>query len=52
MVEGERDVVVVFPKMLPRRAVLEEVWRGTRACLWEGNDERKKRETDEVSEDP
>lgn len=36
VVKGEEDVVVVFPRMLPRRAILETVWRGSRACLWEG----------------
>lgn len=36
VVQGEEDVVVVFPGLLPRRELLEEVWRGTRACLWEG----------------
>ncbi|KAJ4991564.1 GPI-GlcNAc transferase complex [Stagonosporopsis vannaccii] len=36
VVKGEEDVVVVFPKLLPRRAMLEDVWRGARACLWEG----------------
>ncbi|PSN72241.1 hypothetical protein BS50DRAFT_544675 [Corynespora cassiicola Philippines] len=36
VVKGEQDVVVVFPKMLPRRAILEKVWRGARACLYEG----------------
>ncbi|KAF2683095.1 hypothetical protein K458DRAFT_341006 [Lentithecium fluviatile CBS 122367] len=35
VVKGEDDVVVVFPRMLPRRAVLEDVWRGARACLYE-----------------
>ncbi|KAK4569340.1 hypothetical protein LTR86_003102 [Recurvomyces mirabilis] len=35
VVEGEEEVVVVFPNLLPRREVLEEVWRGTRACLYE-----------------
>lgn len=44
VVEGEEDVVVVFPKLLPRRAILEEVWRGARKCLWEGKDERKEEE--------
>jgi phosphatidylinositol glycan class H protein len=38
VVEGEEDVVVVFPTLLPRRAVLEDVWRGTKKCLWEGKD--------------
>lgn len=36
VVEGEEDVVVVFPRLLPRRAVVEKVWRGARGCLWEG----------------
>ncbi|KAF2278999.1 uncharacterized protein EI97DRAFT_354873, partial [Westerdykella ornata] len=36
VVKGEPEVVVVFPKLLPRRAVLERVWRGVRDGLWEG----------------
>ncbi|KAF1951610.1 hypothetical protein CC80DRAFT_575100 [Byssothecium circinans] len=36
VVKGEQDVVVVFPKLMPRRAILEEVWRGARRCLFEG----------------
>lgn len=39
VVAGEEDVVVVFSSLLPRRAILEEVWRGTKKCLWEGKDE-------------
>ncbi|KAG2419662.1 hypothetical protein HFD88_004458 [Aspergillus terreus] len=35
IVEGEGEVVVVFPKLLPGRAILEEVWRGSRHCLYE-----------------
>ncbi|CAO2650132.1 Nn.00g014240.m01.CDS01 [Neocucurbitaria sp. VM-36] len=35
VVEGEKDVVVVFPGLLPRREILEVVWRGARSCLWE-----------------
>ncbi|TKA65954.1 hypothetical protein B0A55_10152 [Friedmanniomyces simplex] len=35
VVEGEEDVVVVFPSVLPRRRVLEQVWRGARGCLYE-----------------
>lgn len=35
VVEGEENVVVVFPKLLPRRKTLEVVWRGARGCLWE-----------------
>ncbi|KAK6844266.1 phosphatidylinositol N-acetylglucosaminyltransferase [Apiospora arundinis] len=38
VVEGEEGLVVVFPKLLPNRAVVEEVWRGVRGCLFdEGN---------------
>jgi phosphatidylinositol glycan class H protein len=37
VVDGEDDVVVVFPRLLPKRAILEEVWRGAKKCLWEGN---------------
>lgn len=36
VVKGEEDVVVVFPRLLPKRAILEEVWRGAKACLYEG----------------
>lgn len=35
VVKSEEDVVVVFPSLLPRRVILEEVWRGARKCLWE-----------------
>ncbi|KAM0796698.1 GPI-GlcNAc transferase complex, PIG-H component-domain-containing protein [Usnea florida] len=35
VVEGEGDVVVVFPNLLPGRAIVEEVWRGARECLYE-----------------
>lgn len=38
VVDGEEDVVVVFPSLLPRRAVVETVWRGVRGCLWEPQD--------------
>jgi phosphatidylinositol glycan class H protein len=43
VVEGEEDVVVVFPTLLPRRAILEEVWRGTKRCLWEHKYEKQLR---------
>ncbi|KAH7397645.1 GPI-GlcNAc transferase complex [Cadophora sp. MPI-SDFR-AT-0126] len=33
VVEGEEEVVVVFPRLLPRRDIVERVWRGCRACL-------------------
>lgn len=35
VVEGEEDVVVVFPGLLPGRKIVEEVWRGVRGCLYE-----------------
>lgn len=35
VVEGEEDVVVVFPRLLPRRQIVEKVWRGARTCLYE-----------------
>lgn len=34
IVEGEKEAVVVFGRVLPGRQVLEEVWRGARAVLW------------------
>ncbi|RMZ73765.1 GPI- c transferase complex [Pyrenophora seminiperda CCB06] len=40
VVEGEGEVVVVFPSLLPRRDVLEVVWRGVRGSLWEGDREK------------
>ncbi|KAK4132894.1 hypothetical protein BT67DRAFT_334436, partial [Trichocladium antarcticum] len=30
VVEGEGDVVVLFPALLPRRRIVEAVWRGVR----------------------
>ncbi|GAB1313237.1 GPI-GlcNAc transferase complex PIG-H component conserved domain-containing protein [Madurella fahalii] len=36
VVEGEEDVVVLFPGLLPRRKIVEAVWRGVRRCLFEG----------------
>ncbi|EXJ57316.1 phosphatidylinositol glycan, class H [Cladophialophora yegresii CBS 114405] len=36
IVEGATEVVVVFPTLLPRRDILEEVWRGSRKCLYSG----------------
>ncbi|KAK1761386.1 putative GPI-GlcNAc transferase complex [Echria macrotheca] len=35
VVEGEEEVVVVFPRLLPRRKIVEAVWRGVRGCLHE-----------------
>ncbi|KAG4413620.1 hypothetical protein IFR04_013242 [Cadophora malorum] len=42
VVEGEEEVVVVFPRLLPRRDIVERVWRGCRACLFEGKKERER----------
>ncbi|KAL6854128.1 GPI-GlcNAc transferase complex, PIG-H component domain-containing protein [Trichoderma novae-zelandiae] len=39
VVEGEENVVVVFPGLLPRRRIVETVWRGVRECLYEGRGE-------------
>ncbi|KND94364.1 hypothetical protein TOPH_01274 [Tolypocladium ophioglossoides CBS 100239] len=41
VVEGEDDVVVVFPGLLLRRRIVETVWRGARECLYEGRPEEK-----------
>ena len=38
VVDGEEDVVVVFPRLLPRRKIVEKVWRGAKACLYEPED--------------
>ncbi|KAJ5793914.1 hypothetical protein N7457_000513 [Penicillium paradoxum] len=35
IVEGEPDALVVFPHMLPKREILEQVWRGSRRCLYD-----------------
>lgn len=50
VVEGEEDVVVVFPGLLPKRAILEEVWRGARKCLWEGKEEKQQKEKGNVDD--
>lgn len=36
IVENTIDVLVVFPSLLPRRELLEQVWRGSRKCLYSG----------------
>lgn len=51
VVEGEEDVVVVFPGLLPKRAILEEVWRGARKCLWEGKEEKQQQKREMESAD-
>ncbi|KAF2997339.1 hypothetical protein E8E13_003295 [Curvularia kusanoi] len=47
VVKGEENIVVVFPHLLPRRSILEEVWRGTRKCLWESASRSEKRSMEE-----
>jgi phosphatidylinositol glycan class H protein len=42
VVEGEGEVVVVFPTLLPKRGMLEVVWRGARGCLWEPTTEKER----------
>ncbi|KAF9697511.1 hypothetical protein EKO04_004103 [Ascochyta lentis] len=49
VVKGEKDIVVVFPGLLPRRAILEEVWRGARKCLWESEGVGRTKETEDGS---
>lgn len=44
VVKAEREVVVVFGKLLPGRKVCEEVWRGARAALWGGVERTEKSE--------
>lgn len=36
VVEGEEELVVVFPRLLPGRKIVEVVWRGVRGCLEPG----------------
>lgn len=45
VVEGEEDVVVVFPELMPRRAIVETVWRRARECLYERRTEEKTQST-------
>ncbi|KAI0013185.1 GPI-GlcNAc transferase complex, PIG-H component-domain-containing protein [Xylariaceae sp. FL0662B] len=35
VVVDEEEAVVVFPGLLPRPGIIEKVWRGARACLYE-----------------
>ena len=35
VVDGEDDVVVVFPRLLPPKHIVETVWRGVRGCLYD-----------------
>jgi phosphatidylinositol glycan class H protein len=49
VVEGEESVVVVFPRLLPRRTIVEKVWRGARGCLFEGVSEKQKEKDGETT---
>lgn len=45
VVEGEKEVMVVFGRLMPGLKVLEKVWRGVRRVLYlqdEGNGHRKR----------
>lgn len=44
VVKGEGEVVVVFPKLLPGRKTVEEVWRGGREALWGGKEGRVRKD--------
>lgn len=44
VVEGEESVVVVFPQLLPKRKVVEEVWRGSGGVLFERGEGKASRE--------
>ncbi|KAI5863519.1 GPI-GlcNAc transferase complex, PIG-H component-domain-containing protein [Durotheca rogersii] len=35
VVDGEDDLLLVFPRLLPRPRILEAVWRGVRECLYD-----------------
>ena len=41
VVEGEEELVVVFPRLLPGRKIVEVVWRGVRGCLEPGRGKGK-----------
>ena len=38
ILRDEEDMTVVFPTLLPGRAIVEKVWRGVRRCLYEGEE--------------
>jgi phosphatidylinositol N-acetylglucosaminyltransferase subunit H len=46
VVQGEDEVVVVFPRLLPGRIIVEKVWRGARGCLYD--EEKRERAEREV----
>ncbi|KAI1494296.1 GPI-GlcNAc transferase complex, PIG-H component-domain-containing protein [Biscogniauxia mediterranea] len=41
VVDGEDDLVVVFPRLLPGARIVERVWAGVRECLWEEEEEEE-----------
>ncbi|KAI0479170.1 GPI-GlcNAc transferase complex, PIG-H component-domain-containing protein [Xylariaceae sp. FL0804] len=43
VVDGEDDVVVVFPRLLPRPHIVERVWRGVRECLYEEEEKKQQK---------
>ncbi|KAH8819995.1 GPI-GlcNAc transferase complex [Xylogone sp. PMI_703] len=45
VVEGKEEVVVVFPRLLPRRKIVETVWRGAKACLYAQEGGERKEDT-------
>ncbi|KAK1639805.1 GPI-GlcNAc transferase complex [Colletotrichum phormii] len=47
IVEGEEDIVVVFPRILPKKKIVETVWRGVRGCLWEADGGSSNRKMDD-----
>ena len=49
--EGESDVVVVFPRLLPCRRIVETVWRGSRNCLGHGDTWGKEKEREKERRD-
>ena len=53
VVQGEDEVVVVFPRLLPGRDIVEKVWRGARRCLYEMDEKlRVKDEGDRARKSP
>lgn len=41
VVEGEKEVVVVFERLMPRRDILGVVWRGVRRVLYQQGSKEK-----------
>lgn len=47
VVQGEDEVVVVFPRLLPGRDIVEKVWRGAKRCLYETSEKLKADDEDD-----